>query len=174
MGKPKSVDEFFNCIIWPRWDPSVAFDEGSKDCLSLKPDLIRDSIRALKKRNDLSRYTLALTKIVRLSDPDDKIKVEWQKNLRHLRALLYTSPVGTERQRAKLIEIARNDQVVKAMRYALRQEKNINPRKIEPTWIAVLFAEGSKASIQQANRYYTLLKGDWLTNLRSYLYEAKV
>ena len=172
MGKPKSVDEFLSCIIWPGWDPAVAFDEGSKDCISLKPDLIRDSIRALKKRTDLSRYTLALTKIVRLSDPDDIIKAEWQKNLRHLRALLYTSPVGTERQRAKLIEISRNDQVVKAMRYALRREKTINPKRIEPTWIAVLFAEGSKASIQQANRFYKLLKDDGLTYLRSYLEES--
>ena len=160
------------CLICHGWDPGVVFDAGSKLCLNLKADLIRASIKALRKRSDLSRYTHALGKIVRLSQPDDVLRVEWQTNLRQLRALLYTSAYGTDRQRAKLLEIASNAQVVKAMRYALRQEREINGRDIEPSWIAVLYAEGSIASVREANRFNELLEPETQTVLRGYLGEA--
>ena len=106
-GKPSTVDEFMRCLIWPGWDPWVAFDQGSRKCLNLGPVLIRDSIRNLRKMKNLSRYTYALCKIVRLSQPDDVIKQEWRTNLRLLRALLYTPAVGTDLQKVKLLEIAR-------------------------------------------------------------------
>ena len=120
--------------------------------MSLKPGLIRESISALSKRADLSRYTRALMKIVRLSNSDDNLKREWQRNLRQLRALAYTSAKGTGRQREKLFEISRNKQVVNAMRYALSQEIDISIRGIEPSWIAVLYADGSRASIMETTR----------------------
>jgi len=169
LDKPSTVDEFMRCLIWPGWDPSVAFDEGSKKLLDLSPDLIRKSIKTLRKRSSLSRYTHALSKIVRLSQPDDAIKVEWQTNLRHLRALLYTSAVGTDHQQATLLEIARNTQVVRAMRYALRQERKIRSRGIEPTWIAVLYAEGSNASVREADRFNVFLKPERQAVLRTYI-----
>lgn len=156
------------CLIWHGWDPSVAFDEGSKKCLKLSSHLIRESVAALRNRPELSRYTLALSKIVRLSNDDDHLRIEWRTNLPQLRALLYTSALGTARQRAKLLEIARNDQVVRAMRYALRQERDIDSRRIEPTWIAVLYAEGSEASLREANRFNVLLKPEMQAVLLSY------
>jgi hypothetical protein len=173
LRRPTSVDEFMRCLIWPGWYPGVAFDQGSRRCLNLTPGLIRSALGALGKRSDLSRYTHALTKIVRLSQPDDALKIEWRTNLRLLRALLYTSAWGTERQRAKLLEIARNSQVVAAMRHALRQELEIEPRHIEPSWIAVLYAEGSKASLRLANRHNALLKPDTQATLRTYLGQAR-
>lgn len=97
--KPKSADEFIRCIIWADWDPSAAFDSGSKNLVGIKPQLIRDSLRMLRERPDLSRYTHALTRIVELSDDDDALRESWKRNLSHLRALLSASPVGTERQR---------------------------------------------------------------------------
>jgi hypothetical protein len=146
----------------------VAFDEGSKKCLKLKPHLIRESIEALGKRSDLSRYTLALSKIVRLSNDDDQLRIEWRTNVPQLRALLYTSAIGTARQRATLLEIARNKQVVSAMLYALQQEREIETRRIEPTWIAVLYAEGSEASVREADRFNVLLEPKLQAALLSY------
>jgi hypothetical protein len=166
--RPTSVDEFLRCLIWPGWNPTVAFYEGSRKCLNLKADLVRDSLKALQKRADLSRYTHALGKIVRLSQPDEHLRAEWRLNLPLLRALFYTSPSGTKRQQIKLLEIAHNARVVSAMRYALRQEKEIQPREIEPSWIAVLYAEGSKASVQAAERYNSLLKPETQATLRTY------
>lgn len=151
--KPSTVDEFIRCLIWEGWDPGVAFDQGSRNFLNLGPALIRDSIRMLRKKKKLSRYTYALCKIVRLSQPDDVLKQEWRTNFRLLRALLYTPAVGTDLQKEKLLEIARNNQVVKAMRYALGQERKINRDKIEAGWIAVLYEEGSSASVREANRF---------------------
>ena len=172
LDKPTSVDEFMRCLIWQGWDPSVAFDEGSKKCLNLKPDLIRESIKALRKRSDLSRYTRAVIKIILPSQDNDTLRAQWRKNLPQLRALLYTSAVGTDRQRAKLLEIARNEHVVRAMRYALRQEREIQPRSIEPTWIAVLYAEGSDASVREANRFNALLKPEFQVALLTYRNKA--
>jgi hypothetical protein len=166
--RPTSVDEFLQCLIWPGWNPSVAFYEGSRKCLNLKAKLVRESLVALQKRSGLSRYTHALCKIVRLSQPDDDLRAAWQLNLGLLRAVFYTSAWGTKRQRMKLLEIAQNAQVVGAMRYALRQEKEIRPREIEPSWIAVLYAEGSKASVREADRYNTLLDPETQATLRTY------
>lgn len=171
--KPSSVEEFMQCLIWPGWDPFVAFDDGSKHCLNLKPALIRESINSLRKRSDLSRYTLALTRIVRLSLPDDVLKIEWQSNLKQLRALMSTSASGTNRQRARLVEIAGNARLVAAMRFALKHEKVVETNRIEPTWIAVLYAEGSEASVREADRFNAHLDGDTQCALRTYLGEAK-
>lgn len=168
LDKPTTVDEFMRCLIWHGWDPSVAFDEGSKKCLNLNPHLIRESVEALRNRSDLSRYTVALSNIVRLSGDDDQIRIEWRTNLTQLRALLHTSALGTARQRATLLEIARNEQVVRAMRCALRQERDIESRRIEPTWIAVLYAEGSEASVREADRFNVLLKPEMQAALLSY------
>jgi hypothetical protein len=168
LDKPTSVDEFVRCLIWNGWDPFVAFDEGSKRCLNLKPHLIRESVRALRNRSDLSRYTHALSKVVRLSDDDDVLSVAWRANLSELRSLLHTSASGTDRQRAKLLGIARNKEVVGAMRYALRQEREIESREIEPAWIAVLYADGSAASVREANRFSALLKPETRAALLSY------
>ena len=44
--RPTSVDEFLRCLIWPGWNPSVAFDAGSRKCLNLKANLIRESLKA--------------------------------------------------------------------------------------------------------------------------------
>jgi hypothetical protein len=68
----------------------------------------------------------------------------------------------------KLLEIADNAQVVSAMRYALRQEKEIRPKEIEPSWIAVLYAEGSKASVREADRYNAQLNPETQAALRIY------
>ena len=145
------------CLFLAGWDPYVAFDVGSKQCLHLRPHLIRELVAALRERSDLSRYTHALSEIVELAESDDALRVEWRRNLTQLRALMSTSAVGTERQRAKLVEIARNKQVVKAMQHALRQEVNPNPKKVEPSWIAVLYAEGTSESILMADRFNSLL-----------------
>ena len=150
--KPSNPQEFIQCLICPGWNPGVVFYYGSKHCLNLKPDLVRNSITELSKHPGLSRYTYALTKIVRMSSSDEDIKREWKQNLPLLRALYYTSAFGTARQRAKLIEVSQNKQLVKAMRYALKQETKIEDKNIEGSWIAVLFAEGSKASVNIANR----------------------
>ncbi|HSH96411.1 MAG TPA: hypothetical protein VK968_19845 [Roseimicrobium sp.] len=169
LGRPASVDEFMRCIIWPGWHANVAFTEGSKSCLNLKPSLIRPALAALSRRHDLGRYTHALCKIVRTSQPDEALQDEWRTNLPLLRALLYTSPVGTERQREKLLDIARNARVISAMRHALRKEITIDPRTVEPSWIAVLYAEHSKASVREADRFNTLLRPEMQTTLRAYL-----
>lgn len=168
LGKPTTADEFIRCLIWRGWDAGVAFDEGSRRCLKLKPQLIRESVDALSKRSDLSRYTLALSKLIRLSNDDDQLRIEWQTNLPQLRALLYTSPIGRAPQRAKLLQIAGNQQVVSAMRYALQQEGQVEPKKIEPTWIAVLYAEGSEGSVREADRFNALLEPKLQAALRSY------
>ncbi|NML47278.1 hypothetical protein HHL11_26255 [Ramlibacter sp. G-1-2-2] len=57
----------------------------------------------------------------------------------------------------KLLEIARNKTVVKAMQHALQQELLPDPRKVEPSWLAVLYADGTEASILEANRFNALL-----------------
>lgn len=170
--RPKSADEFIRCIIWADWDPSAAFDSGSKNLVGIKPQLIRDSLRLLRERPDLSRYTHALTRIVELADDDDALRESWKRNLSHLRALLYTSPIGTERQRSKLSEVAQNQQVVSAMRYALGQEAEPVPRRIEPTWIAVLYAEGSDACVREADRFNALLEPGLGARLREYKAKA--
>ena len=79
----------------------------------------------MRKRGDLSRHTHALGKIVRLSEPDEALRAEWQVNLRLLRALLYTSALGTKRQRMKLLEIAHNCEVVSALcgTHSVRRKK---------------------------------------------------
>ena len=173
MGDPKFIKptnsaEFIECIICPGWNPGVVFDAGSRYCLNLKSGLIRESITALRKHPDLSRYTHALTRIVRTSSSDEVLKREWQQNLRHLRALYYTSACGTDRQREKLIEISQNKQVVKAMRHALKKEKKIATGGIEASWIAVLFADGSRASVIEANRFNRLLDPELQERLRGY------
>lgn len=172
LKKPTSADEVMQCLFWIGWDPSIAFDAESKQCLNLKPHLIRESIKALRERSDLSRYTHALSKIVELTDDDDVLRVEWKKNLPQLRALMFTSARGTDHQRLKLMEIARNKQIVKAMQHALRQESMPDPRKIEPSWIAVLYADGQKASILEADRFNTLLEPKIQVDLRGYRDEA--
>lgn len=166
--KPTSPGEFIQCLICPGWNPFVVFDAGSKYCLNLKPELIRESIAALRKHPELSRYTHALTRIVRTSSSDKVLKHEWQQNLRHLRALGYTSAFGTDRQREKLFEISQNQQVVKAMRYALKQEVKIKEGGIEASWIAVLYANGSSASVKEANRFSRLLDPEMQERLRGY------
>lgn len=171
--KPTSADEVMQCLFWAGWDPSVAFDAGAKQCLNLKPHLIRESIKVLLERSDLSRYTYALSKIVELTDDDDALRAKWKENLAQLRVLMFTSAVGTDRQRAKLMKIARNKQVVRAMRHALQQENDPNPRKVEPTWIAVLYADGTNASIQEADRFNALLDPKIQAALLSYRDEAK-
>jgi hypothetical protein len=173
LHKPTSVDEVLQClIIWIGRPPVIAFYEGSRECLNLSAKLIKGSIRALRKRTDLSRYTHALSRAIRVSQPDAVVAAEWRTNLRHLRALYYTSPTGSDRQRSKLLEIARNKLVVGAMRHALRQERVIRTRGIEPTWIAVLYAEGSKSSVEQADRFNALLDAKLQNDLRTYLTQA--
>jgi len=167
--KPTDPGEFIQCLICAGWEPSVVFDTGSKYCLNLKPGLIRESIGALRKHPGLSRYTHALTRIVRTSSSDEELKREWQQNLRLLRALFYTSAFGTDRQREKLIEISHNKQVVKAMRYALKKETTIRKGGIEASWIAVLFADGSRTSVKEANRFNCLLDPDMQEWLRGYV-----
>ncbi len=160
------------CLFRVGWDPYVVFDVGSKQCLNLKPHLIREVVTVLRERSDLSRYTYALSEIVELADNDDALRVEWKKNLTQLRALMFTSAIGTERQRAQLFEIARNKQVVKAMQHALRQEGNPNPKKVEPSWIAVLYAEGTSESIPIADRFNALLAPKTQAVLLGYRDEA--
>jgi hypothetical protein len=167
-GRPTTTDEFIRCLIRPGWDPFVAFDEGSKQCLKLNAPLIREALKSLRMRAGLCRYTRALQKIVRVSSDDETLRNEWRANLPQLRALLYTSAFGTDRQRRKLLEIACNKQLTGAMRYALKQEQIIEPRRIEPTWIAVLYAEGSIASVREADRFNSLLDAETQSGLRKY------
>jgi len=172
LKNPTSADEVLQCLIWVGWDPSVAFDLGSKRCLNLKPNLIRESIEALRDRSDLSRYTYALTKIVDLTQADAELRTEWKSNLSQLRALMATSAIGTDRQRMRLLEIARNKRVVAAMRHALEQERDPNPKKVEPSWVAVLYADGTDASIAEADRFNMLLRPDTQAALLRYRHEA--
>ena len=172
--KPTTPSEFIQCLICPGWHPVVVFDSGSRYCSNLKPELIRESIVALRKHPDLSRYTHALTRIIRISSSDEELKHEWQQNLRHLRALTYTSAWGTDQQREKLIEISQNKQVVKAMRYALRKENKIKKESIEGNWIAVLIADGSKASIKEANRFIRLLDPETQEWLKGYAQKTSI
>lgn len=169
---PTSVDEVLQCLIWVGWDPNVSFDLGSKRCLNLKPNLIRESIKALRDRADLSRYTYALTKIVDLTQADEALRAEWKSNLPQLRALMATSAIGTDCQRMRLLEIARNKRVVEAMRHALRQEPDPNPKKVEPSWVAVLYADGTNASIAEADRFNVLLRPETQAALHRYRHDA--
>lgn len=171
LQKPKSAEEFIRCIIWKGWDQWAAFDAGSKLLLSAKPQLVRESISALQERSDLTRYTHALTRIVDLSDDDEALRASWKHNLTQLRALLFTSAIGTSRQRAKLLEIAQNKQVVNAMRYALGQEREPELRRIEPTWIAVLYAEGFSLSKHEADRFNAHLPPELQALLLGYYQE---
>jgi hypothetical protein len=166
--KPTTPDEFIRCIIWSGWDRRVSFMQGCKLLLGLKPDLIRESIRLLEQRPDLTSYTHALTKLVDLSTDDGVLLASWKTNLPHLRALLVTSPRGTALQRSKLLEISQNRQVVDALRFALQQ--NVDPigRDVEPAWIAVLYAEGSEESVREADRFNRLCNPDTRTQMLTY------
>jgi len=83
-----------------------------------------------------------------MADADDTLEREWREAIDHLRVLADASPIGTSRQRGLLVGVARNKRLVRAMRSPLKTEP-----EIDPTWMAVLIAEGSPASSATVRRY---------------------
>ena len=173
LRKPRTADEVLRCLIWEGWHPSCSFVEGSRHCETIKAPLIRQAIRKLRAKRGLYRYHQALGLAIRLSGTDATVESDWRTALKLLRILEHASPIGTPRQRLLLLEVARNGRVVQAMRRALKTERRIRRRSIEPTWIAVLYAEGSAASVAVADRFNAHLSLERQNQMRGYLPEAR-
>jgi hypothetical protein len=157
---PKQV---IDRLIWKDWEPSVAFYEGSRECRRLDAQLIRGVVAALRKRRALPLDARALVEAVDPAVADDELKRDWQAAIDGLRVLYHASPKGTSRQRELLLDVARNRKLVAAMRVASTVASDL-----DPTWMAVLIAEGSPKSRAVAARFrkrYAKRYPEWLPPL---------
>jgi hypothetical protein len=143
-----TAQQVIDRLIRPGWDPSSAFYDGSKVYRGLNAKLIRETVTELRARQALPRDVHALIEAVDLNADDNELRKNWQDAIRGLRVLLYASPKGTARQRNLLLDVARNPRVVAAMQVALE-----SGHKPDPTWIAVLIAEGSAKSQSIVDRF---------------------
>jgi hypothetical protein len=136
--RPKTPEQVRDCLIWDGWNSSIAFYEGAKDCRNLSASLIRDSLRLLRDHTAAGKDVRALVEAVRVDAVEDAIQESWKVAIDALRSLFHTSPIGTQRERDRLISIARDEQLVKAMIAAASTETNV-----DPSWLAVFSAHGS-------------------------------
>jgi hypothetical protein len=139
--RPVTPKEVIERLIWKGWNAEIAFYEGSRVCRRLDAELIRGAVVALRKRRALSIDIRALIAAVEPSDPDEVLRRDWQDAIDGLRVLFHASPAGTSRQRQLLLGVARNRKLIAAMRVA-----SMPAQSIDPTWMAVLIAEGSPES----------------------------
>jgi hypothetical protein len=90
----------------------------------------------------------ALVKAVDPNVADHQLEMDWQTAIDGLRTLARTSPKGTSRERNLLLDVAQNRKLVLGMQAAMTSAADI-----DPTWMAVFFAEGSPKSRSIADRY---------------------
>lgn len=168
VKKPKTIEDVVRCLNGNVMDPSIAFYEGSKFCRKITAELIRSTITSLSEKHDAPRYTLALIYSITTEVADEELQENWRRNIDDLRVLYGTSPNGTTKQAEKLISVGRNTQLVRGMCKALKTEIEIDRRAIEPTWLAVLYAEGSEQSVAEFKRIVNLLKPETIKYLEKY------
>lgn len=168
VKKPKTIEDVIRCLNGIVMDPSIAFYEGSKFCRSITAELIKSTISALSEKLGVPRYTLALVYSIDTEKSDEELQENWRRNIEDLRVLYGTSPKGTARQAEKLISVGRNTQLVRGMCKALKSEIEIDRRAIEPTWLAVLYAEGSEQSVAEFKRIANFLKPETIAYLERY------
>jgi hypothetical protein len=145
--RPVTPEQVIEFLIWKRWEPRIAFYEGSTACRRLDAKLIRGTISALRKRRSLPRDVRALVEAVDPGDADDDLTRAWRDGIDGLRVLFHASPKGTTRERSLLLDVARNRKLVAAMRTASTRESDV-----DPTWMAVLIADGSPESRSVVDR----------------------
>ncbi len=139
--KPRTPEQVRGVLTRKRWDPSVVFYEGSRDCRKLDAELIRRSLPLLGKTRWAGKDVRALVAAVEGLGDDEAIVATWGRAIDALRTLYGTSPIGTDREREKLIAIARDEVVVRAMHVAVAEVK-----EADPSWTAVFSAHGSRKS----------------------------
>lgn len=168
VKKPKTIEDVIRCLNGVVMDPSIAFYEGSKFCRNISAELIKSTINSLSEKLDVPRYTLALMYSIDAEESDEELQENWRSNIDDLRVLYGTSPKGTARQAEKLINVGRNTRLVRGMCKALKSEIEIDRRAIEPTWLAVLYAEGSEQSVAEFKRIVNFLKPETVAYLERY------
>jgi hypothetical protein len=146
--RPKTPTQVIECLLREGWHPAVVFFEGSRTCRRLEAGLIRESVDELRKRPSLPRDVGALVETVELRERDDEVEGRWQGSIDGLRTLYHASPKGSARERKLLLDVARDRRLVAAMRAAVTATG-----EIEPTWMAVLIAEGSPESQAVVDRF---------------------
>jgi hypothetical protein len=146
--RPATSELVIDCLVWKGWNPGIAFYEGSRVCRRLDAKLIRETVAELRGLQALSRDVHALVEAVDLRVGDDELCKDWRDAIDGLRVLFHASPIGTARERNLLLNVARNPRVVSAMQVALKSE-----HRVDPTWMAVLIAEGSTKSQSIVDRF---------------------
>jgi hypothetical protein len=142
--KPATARHVARMLVWPRWNAAVAFQEGSRRCRHLGAALIRGAVPLLRARVKREHQEArALVEVLDLSAQDRDLERRWLEAVDRLRILFNASPVGTLRERALLLDVARDPSLVAAMRVAA-EARGVRP---DPTWLAVFLAEGSPASV---------------------------
>ncbi|HEY6907907.1 MAG TPA: DUF4240 domain-containing protein [Myxococcales bacterium] len=148
-SRPATARDVANFLVWQRWDPSVAFYEGSRSCRRLAAALIRGAVPLLRKRlRHRHQEVHALVEAIDVAAADRELERRWQEAIDRLRALYHASPTGTARERSFLLDVARDRKLVGAMRVAA--EARGEPA--DPTWLAVFAAEGSRGSVALVER----------------------
>lgn len=138
---PRRPEQVRDLLIREGWNQSVAFYHMAKDGRNLKAALIRGALPLLRDHPEAGKDVRTLVHAVTPEEPDEVVEAQWRSTFDALRALFRTSPIGSQRERETLLSIARDKNIVRAMVAAAVAEP-----KIDPSWIAVLSAEGSKES----------------------------
>ncbi len=144
----KTPEQVRDLLIRKEWDPSTVFYDGAKDCRTIDAALIRDSQPLLRSHPAGGKDVRALVEAVSTAEPDEVVEAAWRAAIDALRALQRTSPKGTPRERKLLLGIARHRTVVRAMIVAAASEPDL-----DPSWLAVLSAEGSPESLALVRRH---------------------
>jgi hypothetical protein len=152
--RPKTPAQVCDRLISKGWNTSIAFYEGAKYCRNLNASLIRDSLQSLRGHPSAGKDVRALVEAVRAEAQDEVVQASWRAAIDALRALYHTSPIGTQRERDKLITIARDKALVMAMVAAASTEQ-----KIDPSWLAVFSAEGSPEALALVERQFAEYAG---------------
>jgi hypothetical protein len=108
---PATPNQVIASLIWKRWDPSIAFYNGSKACRRIGADLIRRTIAVLRKRRTLPDEVRVLVTATDLAADDDETERTWREAIDGLRVLFHASAIGTPREKGLLRELARNRRV---------------------------------------------------------------
>lgn len=152
--RPKTPEQVRDCLIWDGWNPSVAFYEGARDCRNLSASLIRDSLRLLRDQTAAGKDVRALVEAVSVEAVEGAIQESWKVAIDAFRSLFHTSPTGTQRERDRLISIARDEQLVIAMLVAASTETTV-----DPSWLAVFSAHGSLEASAIIKRQFAEYEG---------------
>ncbi len=145
--KPQNPQQVRELLVREGWNASVIFYEYSRKCRDIGADLIRRSLPLLRKEAQFGQELRVLVGVIDADQPDEVVEGCWTSSIDALRSLYRTSPIGTEREREVLLGIARNPMVVKAMIGAVQSEPDA-----DPSWLAVLSAEGSPAALAIVER----------------------